>query len=181
VNFFRGVISYPRDIAVSLGYVIDSSGLAGAEAQNRATLVGQLADRAFGYIRNHPLDVLNRVGRLVLNNRAQVAGRLGTGALYTGLGGPVFGGAMTALSGFGGAIRALDGVVSQLEAGNISTRSLSDQTVSTIAAFGVLGGSVNFNARTGDLTARITTNVTGSRLTQTRTSVICNVNSKRGC
>jgi hypothetical protein len=88
---------------------------------------------------------------------------------------------MGTLASIGGAINAINGVVSQLEANKIRTQSLSSQTLGTIASAGILGASVGFNAKTGNITATLSTMETGTRIPHIRSTVICNVNSKEGC
>jgi RHS repeat-associated protein len=177
----RGVASYPESIAASVNFVIDSSGLSGVDARNRAALVGQLAGRAFAYIRDNRSDAAARAGSAIRNNKAFLTGRVGAGVVVGGSTGPIFGGAAGILAAAGGAIGALNNVVAQLEAGNIDSRAFSNQTLGTMASVGILGGSLNFNARTGDIKATFRTDAIGTRLGQNYTMTVCNVNDRRGC
>jgi uncharacterized protein RhaS with RHS repeats len=177
----RGVASYPESIAAAVDYAIDRSGLSGAEARNRATLVGQLTGRAFNYIANNPKESADRAGSAIMNNKAFLAGRLGAGAVVARYTGPQFGGGAAVLAATGGAIQAVNRVVGQLENGGIDSRSLSNPTLGTLASVGILGGSANFNAKTGDITATFRTQQTGTHINQTHKIVICNVNDRRGC
>ena len=175
----RGIASYPIDIAESVNYVINSSGLRGVEAQNRATLVASLARHGFDYIKTHQREVASRVVSLIENNGHFVLGRAGTGVAVSALGGPFFGWPMTATAAAGGAIKALNNVVGQLEAGKFNTSALSQRTLGAISAFGISGARVNFNAKTGNITATVTSITTGS-ISSTRSVTICNV-KKSGC
>ena len=181
VNFFMGVASYPEGIAASLGYVISASGLRGIEAQNRSRLVGQLASHAFNYIKEHPRDVGERLAAYFSNHKAFFAGRAGTGLGVGIAGGGMFGASMTTLAGVGSGIKALNAVVAQFEAGNVSTSSLSGRSLGTIAAFGAAGASVSFNSKTGDVTATVRTEQTGSLAPKIERFKICNVNDRSGC
>jgi hypothetical protein len=141
--------------------------------------VGQLAGRAFDYIKDHPKDVAKRFWSFASSHKNFIAGRLVTGSAVTAGGGGSFGAGMTTLATAGSGIKALNNVVSQLESGKISTNSLSNPTLGGIVAAGSMGASVNFNAKTGNITATISSQTTGS-IIQTRSAVLCNVN-KGGC
>jgi len=181
VNFLRGVASYPRDIAASVRYLIATSGLSGIEQQNRARAVEAAASRAFQYVRSNPREMANRLMPLLSNNKAFMAGRFGAGIGTSVGGGPLFGSGMNAMATIGGGINALNNVVSQMEAGGLSSSSLSSSTLGTIASAGILGGNAKFNAKTGDVSVTMQTSQTGSRIARTESHVICNVNSERGC
>ena len=174
-NFLSGVFSYPRDLYTEVRHDIRLSGLAGREAQNRALLVDHMAERALVWASQNWQQAY-AIGRDYLtDNKAYVAGRVVTGAAVTLRAGQGAGRALGAMVLTGGAVRALNNVAGALEANRISTDTLSGRALGTIYGVGAMGGSVGFNARTGDITATFRTQETGSRIVDTRTRTICNV------
>ena len=173
-NFLHGVLSYPRDLAIEIRHDIRLTGLLGREAQNRALLVDALADRAVSWAWGHPGQVLDMARSYVLDHKAHIAGRLAAGALALRYAGPAARGlSLAAFSG--GGVHALNGVVSALEENRISVGTLSDRSLSSVFVAGGLGARVGFDARTGNITATISMTGTGTRLTHTRSMVICNI------
>ncbi|MEA3044453.1 MAG: hypothetical protein QOH47_2291 [Sphingomonadales bacterium] len=175
VNFVRGFFSYPSNLATEVRHDVQLTGLLGREAQNRALLVDSLAGRGLNWISQNPREALRMARDWALNNKAYLAGRVGFGGLASSRIGPQAGVVMTAMAGTGGAVHALNGLVGALESNRISAGSLSDRTLGGIYAVGALGGSVGFNARTGNITVTISTGEVGSRIPRITTGVLCNV------
>lgn len=174
-NFIWGMLSYPTDLYSEVRHVVRLSGLLGREAQNRALLVDALAQRAATWMSRNPGQAFAIARDLISNNRAFIAGRLGAGALVGSRTGPAAGGSLGAMAMTGGGVRALNNVASGLEANRISTSALSGRGVASIYTAGALGGTVGFDARTGNVTVTTRVQETGSLITRTQTRVLCNV------
>ena len=180
-NILRGGYSYFSHIAASWRQSYNLSGLNGREAQNRARLMHQLVSRGVETALRHPQDVWRITREWALNNKAFVTGRVGTMTGVSILGGPIFGPSMSYQAAYGAALNVIGGVVGQLERGGFDSSRLSNTTLGALASVGIAGGSASFNAKTGNIEARVKVMETGSRLQQVRTVTICNVNSKEGC
>jgi RHS repeat-associated protein len=173
-NFLRGVLSYPTDLYTEIRHDIRLSGLAGRAAQNRALLVDRMADRALRWARENPRQAFGMARDWVTNNKTFIAGRA-SAATAVAFGAGAASGGLNIMAVTGGAVRALNNVAGALEQNRISTDRLSDRTLVNIATAGALGGSVGFNARTGDVTVTTRTQDTGTRIMRTDTRAICNV------
>ena len=179
-NFASGVFSYPRDVVGAVASAVRLSGLSGDAAQNRSKAVIDALGRGGTYAAQNPAQVTQYLFSQALNHKAFIAGRfaagLGVGALTKNLG---VSASLGAVALYGGAANQANRVIEQLEAGGVSADRISNGSLGRafgLAAFG--GASLNFNAKTGALTATMSAQ-TGSRIS--RTVTICNVNSKKGC
>jgi RHS repeat-associated protein len=176
-----GAASYFRDIGVSWRHVYALTGFAGPEARNRALLVGDMASIARRGLMENP----NAAGRLIVDtiraDPAFFAGRAATGLSVGRVGGPLFGGGMGAQSAIGGGLRALNSLAGQLEAGGVSTDSIGSGALGQALGAGVMGATLNFDAKTGNISATFKVTETGSLIPRKETINICNVNSERGC
>ena len=160
-NFLRGVASVPRDIGAFAAHAASLSGLRGTEAKNRATLVESFLNRGIKSIASNPDKAFSSLGEFILENPAFVGGRMTAGAVVGAVGGPGVSASTTTIAAIGGGVRALNGVVDQLEGSGLSTDALSDSTLGSVFLGGSLGGTVNFNAKTGDLTTTFRSSVEG--------------------
>lgn len=173
-NFLSGVFSYPADLYSEIRHTIRLSGLIGREAQNRALLVDRITERGLDWITQNPAQAIGIARNWVSNNQAFAAGRGLTGLAVSARIGHA-GAALGVASFAGGGVRALNNVVGALEANQISTDTLSGRAVASIYTAGALGGSVGFNARTGNISVTTRVQEIGSRIIRTDTRTICNV------
>jgi RHS repeat-associated protein len=176
-NVIAGIASLPMDLA-SLGKnAFGGTGLAGREAQNRSMLVTDLTNRGLRELARNPDIARERLRDFIWDNKVFSAARAGTGFAVSRQFGIGVGGIGVAA----GAVRAVSGVVGQLERGGIDSRGFSNQTLGALAAAGIAGATVKFDAKTGDLSASVRSQTTGSLIVSTKTFTICNVRSEKGC
>jgi RHS repeat-associated protein len=174
-NFGRGGVSYPRGLAATVEAGVNLLGLRGEAAQNRSLLVAALGGRGLDYLSRHPETALRFVRDFAQNNKMYLAGRFTAAAVYAYAFAP-YGVAFIPAASLGSGVNALNRVVDQLEAGRVAV-NLSDPTLSKIIGAGSIGASINFNAKTGDISASVSYTETGSRIRHTETQKVCNVHT----
>ena len=180
-DFGRGALSLPRDAGAGARHVAALSGALGAENAARARLVGDLVDRSWAAVQSNPQEAGRQLQSLIANNKAFLSGRAGATILTGAATGPIFGPSFSGAAFAGGIFRAFSQAASAVEKGGVDAGSLSNSTLSSVAAAGLAGANVRFDAKSGNLTATTSQTTTGSLITKTKTFVICNVNTEKGC
>jgi RHS repeat-associated protein len=180
-NFLAGAVSYGAHLFSAAQHLVRHSGALGAEEQNRALLVSRMYKSAQEYVLSHKAEATRRLIDWGINHKAYIAGRLTVGSAVSVAGGGALGGSLTVSAAQGGALSALNAVASQMERGGFDSGRLSNSTLGSIAMLGASGASVGFDAKSGNVTATIKYQPIGSLITQTKSAVICNVRTEKGC
>ena len=185
IPFCQGIASVPQAYAnfAQHSYNLRSADprvRARAKAVNNALLV---ASRFFA---NNPVESVELAAKGVKENRAFAAGRtvasIGLGVAQTrGSGAAGAAAAGLAVANFsvtqvGSAIGAIDGLFSKIESRGFDPSALSDDAIVNVFYAGASGINLNFDQKTGTVSASVTRSQPGSRIRITRSVVICTFN-----